>query len=58
MKIQCNTVIGTPVVDLNSQCLQCCFHDIFEPDTCLPYPYYECHPNIQFEKSKCEVFNI
>ena len=58
MKIQCNSVIGVPVVDLNSECLQCCFNDIFGPDTCLPYPYYECHPDIQFKKSKCEVFKL
>lgn len=58
MKIQCNSVIGAPILDLNSECLQCCFNDIFGPDTCLPYPYYECHPDIQFKKSKCEVFKL
>ena len=58
MKIQCNSVVGAPVADLNSQCSQCCFSDILGPDTCLPYPYYECHPDIQFKKSKCEVFKL
>lgn len=58
MKIQWNSVTGAPFQDPTSQCLQCCFHDIFGPDTCLPYPYYECHPDIQFKKSKCEVFKL
>jgi hypothetical protein len=58
MKIQCKSVIGTPILDLNSQCVQCCFRDIRGPDTCLPYPWYQCHPDIQFKKSKCEVFKL
>lgn len=58
MKIQYNSVIGTPFQDSNLQCSQCCFNDIFGPDKCLPYPYYECHPDIQFKKSKCEVFKL
>lgn len=58
MKIQCNSTIGAPILDLNSECLQCCFNDIFGQDTCLPYPYYKCHPDIQFKKSKCEVFKL
>jgi hypothetical protein len=58
MKIEYDSVIGAPVADLNSQCLQCCFRDISGPDTCLPYHSYECHPDIQFKKSKCEVFKL
>lgn len=58
MKIQWNSVIGAPVADLNSQCSQCCFSDRFGSDTCLPYPEYQCHPDIQFKKSKCEVFKL
>lgn len=58
MKIQCNSVIGAPFPDLNSECSQCCFCDILGLDTCLPYPWYKCHPGIQFEKSKCEVFKL
>lgn len=52
MKIQCNSVIGAPFQDSNSQCLQCCFRDIFGQDTCLPYPWYQCDPDIQFKKIK------
>lgn len=58
MKIQYNSVIGAPFQDSNSQCLQCCFCNIFGPYKCLPYPWYECHPGIQFKKSKCEVFKL
>lgn len=58
MKIECNSVIGIPVIGLNFQCLQCRFNNIFGPDICLPYPWYQCHPDIQFKKSKCEVFKL
>lgn len=58
MKIQYNSVIGTSVIDLNSQCVQCCFLDISGFDKCLPYPLYECHPDTQFKKSQCEVFKL
>lgn len=58
MKIKCNSIIGVPIVDLNSQCIQCCFRDVLGPDQCFPYPYYNCHPDIQFEKSTCEVFKL
>lgn len=58
MKIQCKSVIGAPVIELNSPCAQCCFLDISGFDQCLPYPQYQCHPDIQFKKSKCEVFKL
>lgn len=58
MKIQCNSVIGVPIVDLNSQCEQCCFCDVFGPALCIPYPWYECQSDIQFKKSKGDIFNI
>lgn len=58
MKIQYNSFIGTPVEDLNPQCIQCCFLDIRGFDTCLPYPWYKCPPDIQFKKSQCEVFKL
>lgn len=58
MKIQYNFVIGTPIVDLNSQCAQCCFSNIRGFDGYLPYPWYKCRPDIQFKKSKCDIFNI
>lgn len=60
MKIQYNSVIGAPVADVSSQCIRCCFSDISRRSytSCLPYPYYECHPDIKFKKSKCEVFKL
>ena len=59
MKIQCNSVIGVPIVDLNSQCEQCCFYNVFGYYQCIPYPFYECQQvGIQFKKSKGDVFNI
>lgn len=58
MKIQYNSVIGVPVEDLNSQCIQCCFLDSGFYKY-LPYPcWYKCRPGIQFKKSQCEVFKL
>lgn len=55
MKIQYNSVIGVPVEDLNSQCIQCCFLDISGFDKCLPYPGTNVTPifNLKNRNVKC-----
>lgn len=58
MKIQCNSVIGVPIVDLNSQCEQCCFCNVFGPYQCIPYPFYECQSGTKFKKSESQVFEV